>query len=456
MTALFQPAASSLSQSLTTEQVLQQLASLLEPLGPVAEVETLPLLEALDRVLAADVLCPINVPPHDNSAMDGYAFHSSALQAAQTVQLRVVGTVLAGVPWPTPVAQGECVKIMTGAVMPAGLDTVIAHELTRTGDENHILFEAASVPAGANLRQCGEDLRKGAVALAAGQRLKPAALGLLASLGLSQVSVRRRLRVAYFSTGDEILNPGAAPREGAIYDSNRFSLQGLLRRLGVQVLDLGVVPDEPTALEEKLREAAALADVVLTSGGISAGEADHTRAMLQRLGPVQFWRVDMRPGRPLAVGLLRPAAHASLADALKEKSSASPSESAQSKSNSFAAKRPAVLLGLPGNPVAAMVSFLMFVRPALLSLMGCIDGAVPAVQALSTEKLGKRPGRTEYLRGVLVLNAQGQATVRTTGPQGSGLLSSMVAANCLMVLEHDRADVQPGEAVTVLLLDGLI
>ncbi|CAM4165523.1 gephyrin-like molybdotransferase Glp [Comamonas aquatilis] len=463
MTAIFQPAASSLSQSLTTEQVLQQLASLLEPLGAVAEVETLPLIEALDRVLAADVLCPVNVPPHNNSAMDGYAFHSSALQA-QTVQLRVVGTALAGAPWTNPVKPGECVKIMTGAVMPAGLDTVIAHELASVAadarDDDHIRFDAASVCAGANLRLCGEDLQRGAVALAAGQRLKPAALGLLASLGLAQVGVRRRLRVAYFSTGDEILNPGAAPREGAIYDSNRFSLQGLLRRLGVQVLDLGVVPDEPMALEEKLREAAALADVVLTSGGISAGEADHTRAMLQRLGPVQFWRVDMRPGRPLAVGLLRPTSHASLAESFGEKSAFSPikeiADSSQNKSNSFAAKRPAVLLGLPGNPVAAMVSFLMFVRPALLSLMGCSDGDVPVVQALSAEKLRKRPGRTEYLRGVVALNAQGQATVRSTGAQGSGVLSSMVAANCLMVLEHERSDVQPGEAVSILLLDGLI
>lgn len=469
MTAHFQPAASPLSQSLTTDQVLQQLSAMLEPLGAVAEVETLPLIEALDRVLAADVLCPVNVPPHNNSAMDGYAFHSAALQngtladtspALSGVRLRVAGTALAGAPWQGHLESDECVKIMTGAVMPAGLDTVIPHELISSSDNEHICFDAASVRAGANQRLCGEDLRQGAVALAAGQRLKPAALGLLASLGLTQVSVRRRLRVAYFSTGDEILSPGAPPREGAIYDSNRFSLQALLRRLGAVVLDLGVVPDEAMALEEKLREAAALADVVLTSGGISTGEADHTRAMLQRLGPVQFWSVAMRPGRPLAAGLLRPAAHASLAESLIEKSTSGPvsksAESSQIKSKNLAAKRPAVLLGLPGNPVAAMVSFLMLVRPTLLTLMGCSDGAPPTVQALSTERIKKRPGRTEYLRGVVALSPQGQATVRTTGPQGSGVLSSMVAANCLIVLEHERADVQVNETVTILMLDGLI
>ncbi|MDH1472969.1 molybdopterin-binding protein [Comamonas thiooxydans] len=457
MTATFQPAASTSAQTLTTDQVLQQLQALLQPLGAIAEVEAVALPDALDRVLAADVICPVNVPPHDNSAMDGYAFAGSELEQArpgQPLMLRVVGTALAGGPWQGRLGAGECVKIMTGAVMPVGADTVVAHEQASSGEEC-IQFDASALRAGANRRLRGEDLEQGSVALQAGQRLTPAALGLLASLGLSQVSVRRRLSVAYFSTGDELLSPGAEPREGAIYDSNRFSLQALLRRLGAHVLDLGAVPDEPAALEERLREAATLADVVLTSGGISAGEADHTRAMLQRLGTVQFWRVAMRPGRPLAVGLLAPAGGISLtrSTGIPIKTSAN---SSQNLSNPPPTQRPAVLLGLPGNPVAAMVSFLMFVRPALAMLAGERSPSVPLLQAISRERLRKRPGRTEYLRGVLELNEKGQAAVRTTGSQGSGVLSSMVAADCIIVLDDARGDVQPGESVNVLLLQGLI
>lgn len=457
MTAIFQPAAATNAQTLTTTEVHQQLQALLQPLGAVTEVETVALPEALDRVLAADVICPVNVPPHDNSAMDGYAFAGTALKNAQPDQrltLRVVGTSIAGAPWHGQLVAGECIKIMTGAVMPAGLDTVVPHEQVTAGD-TFIELDASAVRAGANCRLRGEDLQQGSVALHVGQRLTPAALGLLASLGLGQISVRRRLCVAYFSTGDELLSPGDTPREGAIYDSNRFSLQALLRRMGAKVLDLGAIPDEPAALQERLLQAASLADVVLTSGGISAGEADHTRAMLQSMGSVQFWHVAMRPGRPLAVGLLTPvAAHISV----KSASSAitTSASSSQKQSDATLAPRPAVLLGLPGNPVAAMVSFLMFVRTALALLAGERAAPVPQLQAICSERLRKRPGRTEYLRGVIELNAQGQATVRTTGPQGSGVLSSMVAANCIIVLDDARGDVQPGESVNILLLQGLI
>lgn len=456
MTAIFQPAASPSTQALTTDQVLQQLQALLEPLGPVAEVETLPLPEALDRVLAHDVICPVNVPPHDNSAMDGYAFASSELTqpTSQPLTLRVAGTVLAGSAFEGQLAAGECVKIMTGALMPAGLDTVVPYEQVSVLD-NAIQLDSSTVKAGANRRLRGEDLMQGSVALQAGHRLTPAALGLLASLGLGQVSVRRRLSVAYFSTGNELLSPGAEPREGAIYDSNRFSLQALLRRLGAHVLDLGSVPDEPAALEDRLREAATLADVVLTSGGISVGEADHTRAMLQRLGTVQFWRVAMRPGRPLAVGLLKPAGGMSLVKSAPIPIKTS-SSSSQSQSAAIPTQRPAVLLGLPGNPVAAMVSFLMFVRPALAILAGERSHPAIQLQAISSEHMRKRTGRTEYLRGVLELNALGQATVRTTGSQGSGMLSSMVAADCIIVLDEARCDVLPGETVNILPLRGLI
>jgi molybdopterin molybdotransferase len=271
MTASFQPASppAASTQDLRVDQALSRLIHLLQPLGPVAEVETLALADALDRVLADDIVSPIDVPAHDNAAMDGYAFDGRQLQAGAPLVLRVVGQALAGKPWHGTVQAGECIKIMTGAVLPAGLDTVIAHERTESADAaapGHVGIPAGSVRAGDNRRLRGEDLSLGRVALAAGQRLHPAALGLIASLGQAQVRVRRRLRVAYFSTGDEILHPGSAPREGAIYDSNRFSLTGLLQRMGVQAMDLGVVADQPRALEERLREAAALADVANDSG----------------------------------------------------------------------------------------------------------------------------------------------------------------------------------------------
>lgn len=429
ITASFQPASSHAepSQDLQVGQALALLDNLLQPLGPVPETELLALAQALDRVLADSVTSPVDVPPHDNAAMDGYAFDGGQLRAAEPLLLRVAGQAMAGSPWQGTLQAGECIKIMTGAVLPPGLDTVVPHERTEAVDRQHVRIAAGQVRRGDNRRMRGEDLRSGEPALQAGQRLQPAALGLLASLGMTQVLVRRPVRVAYFSTGDEILAPGAAPREGAIYDSNRFSLIGLLRRMGAQVLDLGMVADTPQALEERLREAAALADVVLTSGGISTGEADHTRAVLQSMGLVQFWRLAMRPGRPLAVGLLQ--------------------------ATSAQAARPALLIGLPGNPVAAMVSFLIFVRPALLHLMGCAPAAQALPEAVAAEPLAKRPGRTEYQRGILSVAADGRATVRSTGPQGSGVLRSMVEANCLIVLEHGRASVQPGERVSVLPLD---
>ncbi|WP_027015856.1 molybdopterin molybdotransferase MoeA [Comamonas composti] len=455
MTAIFQPASAMAEpQNLSVEQAQAQLASLLTPLGPICETEMLPLAEALDRVLAEDLTSPVDVPPHDNAAMDGYALNGAQLQPGQPLVLQVVGRALAGVPWSGEIGPGQCLKIMTGAVLPAGLDTVVPHELTQALDEQRIRIPADSLRAGANRRLCGEDLGRGNLALPKGQKLHPAALGLLASLGLSQVEVRRRLRVAYFSTGDEILAPGMAAREGAIYDSNSFSLQGLLKRLGVQVLDLGQVPDEPQALETRLREAAALADVVLTSGGISAGEADHTRAMLQRLGHVQFWRLAMRPGKPLAAGLLQPGLSSAFAP--KSGTSAIDINVGSSEKQSTQTPRPTVLLGLPGNPVAAMISFALFVRPALLQLMGDTSAPLPLAQAIAAQDFHKRPGRSEYQRGILAMGPDGRARVRSTGAQGSALLSSLVQANCLVVLEPERGQVLAGETVNVLLLDGAI
>lgn len=401
---------------------------LAEMLAPVSGSETVALFDALGRIVARDVISPVNVPPHDNSAMDGYAFHGESLRAGQPLQLECIATALAGHAWSGSVAAHQCVRIMTGAVMPPGLDTVVPQELTRTAADGGIVIPADAIRAGGNRRSRGEDLMQGSVALARGEPITPAALGLLASLGLARIEVSRRLRVAYFSTGDEILEPGEPPREGAVYDSNRYALFGLLARLGVQVIDLGAVRDEPLQLEAMLRRAADSADAVITSGGVSGGDADHTRALMKQLGEVAFWRIAMRPGRPMAVGWLARGAGAERC----------------------------ALFGLPGNPVAAMVTFLVFVRPALLRMMGCGRTETPCLQAVCTEPLRKRPGRTEFQRGVVSRSQDGSLQVRTTGNQGSGMLSSMVHANGLIVLPHDRGAVQPGERVEVMMFDGLI
>jgi len=406
-------------QALSVAAAGDFIARLVEPLEGH---ETLPLIQALGRVLAGDVVSPINVPPHDNSAMDGYAFHGAELLSAQAPRLTVIGTALAGTAWRGTVLTGECVKIMTGAIMPAGLDTVVPQELVTLQGAQIQLPVGPSVRPGDNRRRCGEDIRAGQHALQKGEHLSPAALGLLASLGLETVQVRPRLRVAYFSTGDEILSLGEAPREGAVYDSNRYTVFGLLSRLGCEVIDLGVVRDEPAALEAAFLDAASRSDAIITSGGVSVGEADFTKTMMRKLGDVAFWRIAMRPGRPMAVGRIGRA----------------------------------LLFGLPGNPVAVMVTFLAFVRPALLQLMGSRVMAPPLLQARSLEHLRKKPGRTEYQRGIVAVAADGGLCVRTTGNQGSGVLSSMVQANGLLVLHHEQGDVAPGDKVDVMMFDGVI
>ena len=407
-------------QALSVEQVGAFLSELVTPLPP-PQAQSLPVFEALDRILAEDILSPISVPPHDNSAMDGYAFDSQSLREGQALQLRVVGTALAGKAWQGQLAPGDCVKIMTGAIMPAGLDTVVPQEFAQVdGDTVHV--PAGVVRAGDNRRLCGEDLMQGRPALQAGTRLTPAALGLIASLGLPEVRVRRRLRVAYFSTGDEILSLGESPREGAVYDSNRYTVYGLLTRLGCEVVDLGVVRDDPVALEATFRDAAARADAIITSGGVSVGEADFTKAMMRQLGDVAFWKIAMRPGRPMAVGRIGSS----------------------------------VLFGLPGNPVAVMVTFLAFVRPALLRMMGARAEALPVLRAKSLQALRKKPGRTEYQRGAVSRDAQGQWVVQIIGNQGSGVLRSMVEGNGLIVLHHGQGHVAAGDWVDVLVFDGVI
>ena len=417
-------------QSLNADHVGQFLQRLVQP---VDEAEEVGIFEALGRVLANDLVSPISVPPHDNSAMDGYAFDGGQLQGAAELRLQVVGTAHAGRVWQGQAGAGEAVKIMTGAVMPAGLDTVVPQEMVQPHGDT-IRFSPGLLARGDNRRLLGEDLLQGQPALRQGALLGPAALGLIASLGIARVRVWRKLRVAFFSTGSEILSLGEAPREAAVYDSNRYTVFGMLSRLGVQAIDMGVVRDEPEALEAAFRAAARQADAIITSGGVSVGEADHTKAMMQQLagdsGGVAFWRIAMRPGRPMAVGQI----------AAPEAGSG----------------RAAILFGLPGNPVAVMVTFLAFVRPALLQMMGSQCSAPPLLRARSSEAIRKKAGRTEYQRGSVSTAAQGQLQVRTTGNQGSGVLSSMVQANCLIVLHHDQGNVAIGDEVDVMMFDGAL
>jgi molybdopterin molybdotransferase len=410
-------------QALSVDKAQEFIQHLVQALPAIAS-EELPLMQALGRIVAEDIISPINVPAHDNSAMDGFAFDGKQLGTAP-LQLRVVGTALAGKAWQGNVKSGECVKIMTGAVMPEGLDTVIAQELTtlKAADgETVVEVPAGILQAGDNRRKAGEDLQRGLPALMAGSTLSPAALGLVASLGIAKVKVYRQLRVAYFSTGDEVLSLGDALREGAVYDSNRYTVFGLLSRMGCAVIDMGVVRDDPVLLEDAFKQAASSTDVIITSGGVSVGEADFTKAMMKKLGDVAFWKIAMRPGRPMAVGRL---------------------------GNS-------ILFGLPGNPVAVMVTFLAFVKPALLHLMGGTPSTTPYLRAKSAVALRKKPGRTEYQRGFVRTLPDGTLQVEAAGNQGSGVLRSMVEANGLIVLHHHQSNVAAGDEVDVMMFEGAI
>ena len=432
-------------QAMTAEGVLDFLSRLVTPVQEVLEV---PLMQALGRVLAVDVVSPVDVPPHDNSAMDGYAFAGVQLTPDAALVLQVVGTALAGRAWQGSVQPGQCVKIMTGAVMPTGLDTVVPQEfvsLHKPDGTELITIPPAMLQTGDNRRLRGEDLMQGRAALLKGQRVTPARLGLAASLGLGTLQVWRPVRVAYFSTGDEILSLGDMPREGAVYDSNRYTVFGMLSRLGCQVIDLGVVRDDPALLQAAFNTAAAQADAIITSGGVSVGEADYTKAMMKKLGDVDFWRIAMRPGRPMAVGRLSSAQPAAGAD---QAQGGSPSDEGSAHS--------ALLFGLPGNPVAVMVTFLAFVRPALLQMMGAAAEPDVLLKARSTQAIRKKPGRTEYQRGRVSTAPDGRLQVETTGSQGSGVLSSMAEANGLIVLHHGQGNVAAGDDVDVLMFDGAL
>jgi molybdopterin molybdotransferase len=387
----------------------------------VQAVESVALRASLGRVLARDVVSPIDVPSHDNSAMDGYALRGADLKADAPTSLRVLGSALAGQAFEGAVPPGHCIRIMTGAVMPAGVDTVVPQEFT-TLQGDGVTVPAGVVQTGDNRRLRGEDLAQGSAALAAGRVLRPADLGLLASLGQAEVPVLRKLRVAFFSTGDELRSIGQPLDEGCVYDSNRYTIWGMLHRLGCEVIDLGVVPDHPEALREAFSQAAASADAVITSGGVSVGEADHTKKVMAELGDVLFWKIAMRPGRPMAIGRIRDA----------------------------------VLFGLPGNPVAVMVTFYAFVRDALLAMSGARVEPLPMLRARCTTELRKKPGRTEYQRGIVSRASDGALQVAITGSQGSGILSSMSVANGMVVLHHAQGSVAAGDEVDVIAFEGLI
>ncbi len=373
--------------------------------------EILPLTAALGRVLAEPVRAPFDVPPTDNSAVDGYAVAGDDLPAAGVRELEVVADLPAGAVFDGALRPGQAVRIMTGAPMPAGADTVLPQEdVERVGSRVRV----PPIARGANVRRRGEDVAAGAVVIEAGSVLRPQELGLLASLGRCQVAVHQRPRVALLSTGDEVAEPGAPRKPGQIYDANRFTLRGLVEQSGGAVVDLGIVPDRRELLRDRLLEAAATADVVVTSGGVSVGAYDLVKDVLAEIGGVDFWQVAMQPGRPLAVGRIGEA-H---------------------------------FFGLPGNPVASTLTFLLFVRPALWKLAGRRRLFPEGWAATALEPMRKKKGRREYKRGIVTF-ADGAWRVRTTGPQGSGILSSMVAGNCLIVLEEERGDVAPGETVRV-------
>ena len=400
--------------------VAQARAFIQQFLSPVVETETLPVMQSLGRVLAADIISPSNVPNHNNSAMDGYAFKFS--EGIKII--KVIGTAFAGKAFAGDVKAGECIKIMTGAVIPAGADTVVMQERIAIKSDCITLLE---VPVkGANVRLAGEDLKIGQTVLAKGHILKPADLGLIASLGIGEINVYRKLKVAFFSTGDELVSVGKILQTGQIYDSNRYTLFGMLSRLGVVISDCGVVPDQPDLLEATLLKAANENDVVITSGGVSVGEADFMKGLLAKHGQVLFWKINMKPGRPLAYGKV------------------------QGNNGQHAH-----YFGLPGNPVSAMVTFYQFVREALICLMGSQVKSLPMFKVECTEAIKKATGRTEFQRGIF-FESDGTWKVKPLPNQGSGVLSSMSAANCFIVLDDTVGNCDAGRMVSVQLLEGII
>jgi len=385
-------------------QILRQLTASTPP-------ELVAVTRARERVLAEDLLAPFDVPPTDNSAVDGYAVASDDVPAARARELDVVGEIMAGETFAGTVAAGQTVRIMTGAPMPRGADTVYPQEVVeRHGDR----LRVGPISKGSNVRKRGEDIQAGTVAIERGTVLRPQELGLVTSLGQWQVLVHRRPRVALLSTGDEVAEPGTPRRAGQIYDANRFTLRGSIEQCGGEVVDLGIVADVREELRARLLEAAGIGDMVVTSGGVSVGVLDFVKDVLDEIGAIDFWQVAMQPGRPLAFGRIGPA-H---------------------------------FFGLPGNPVASMLAFMLFVRPAIYKLAGRRRLFPETAEAIAVEAMSKKKGRREFKRGIVQWQ-NGRWEARTTGPQGSGILSSMAAGNCLIVLDEARGDVAVGETVLI-------
>jgi len=397
--------------------VNEALIRMLNAVSPVKGYEQISILEAVARVLHEPVVSPLDVPSHTNAAVDGYALRGGDLPGAgSTAKLQVVGVALAGKPFVGTMLPGQAVRIMTGAPMPAGADTVLMQEHVDLGGDQ-ICITGGRHRIGDNVRMAGEDIRRGETALNQGRYLTPPDVGLIASLGVGEIKVKRRPRVALLSTGNEVHQIGRSLGAGGIYDSNRYTLHSALKRLSVKVMDQGIVPDDPELLREALTRAASMADVVISSGGVSVGEADFVKEVLSSIGSIGFWKVAMKPGRPLAFGSIGAS----------------------------------TFIGLPGNPVAVMVNFYQFVLPVLEKKMGILERPViPTLSAKCIERLAKKPGRAEYQRGILEKAQTGDWQVRTSGKQGSGILRSMSLANALIILEHDRASVEPGEMVEVL------
>ncbi|PHS24835.1 MAG: molybdopterin molybdenumtransferase MoeA [Methylophaga sp.] len=404
------------ANSLSVAQATQRITDLI---APIKGSETRSLRDALDYVLHDEIISPINVPPHNNSAMDGYAIHGSAIQSDKFT-LTQIGIAFAGQPFAGNIQQGECIRIMTGAMMPEDCDTVIMQEHVEVNDV--LITIHGQHQHGQNVRMAGEDLRTGEHVLDEGHKITPADLGLIASLGIAELNVKRKVRVAFFSTGDELRSIGDELEAGQIYDSNRYTLHGMLSHLNVDIIDMGVVPDQKQALREALQQASKQADMVLTTGGVSVGDADYVKEILEELGQVSFWKIAMKPGRPLAFGIINNA----------------------------------LFFGLPGNPVSVMVTFYQFALPALQQLSGQDAPMQQRLQVNCVSPIRKRAGRFEFQRGILFQNDQGITQVKTTGEQGSGILRSMSIANCFILLEEQCDGIAANTTVTVQPFSGLI
>ncbi len=393
--------------------VAQARSHIQETVVAVQEVETLDLYSSLGRVTATDIVSGADVPNHTNSAMDGYAVNSLDLVESGAKELEMIGASFAGAPFRGAISPGECVRIMTGAVMPAGADTVVMQERVTVNRRQVTIYPGEKRCD--NVRYAGEDIKSGDVVIAAGTRIGASQLGLLAATGHSGVPVFRKPKIAWFSNGDELRPVGAPLQPGEVHDSNRYTLYAMLSGSGVERIDLGVVKDDPDAIREMITAASKQADVVISTAGASVGDADYIREILTSLGAVRFWKVAIKPGRPLSFG--------KLGDSL--------------------------FFGLPGNPVSVMVTFRIFVAPAIRQLAGEKYSIPMILKMRTTTDLRKRPGRMEYQRGILSLNERGETVVASTGEQGSGILSSMGRANCFIILPDDCDGVKAGEWVAV-------